>query len=86
MILQALKENYDRKATDPDSGIAPAGWERKEIPFIIVLNRKGDFVQIEDTREGVGKKKRARSFVVPQAVKKTSGIAANLLWDVAGVS
>ncbi len=84
MILQALKEYYDRKATDPDSGIAPAGWERKEIPFIIVLNRKGDFVQIEDTREGVGKKKRARSFVVPQAVKKTSGIAANLLWDVAG--
>jgi len=84
VILQALKEYYDRKATDPDSGIAPAGWERKEIPFIIVLNRKGDFVQIEDTREGVGKKKRARSFVVPQAVKKTSGIAANLLWDVAG--
>ena len=41
-------------------------------------------MQIEDTREGDGKKKRARSFLVPQAVKKTSGIAANLLWDVAG--
>jgi CRISPR-associated protein Csd1 len=76
MILQALKEYYDRKAADPGSGIAPEGWERKEIPFIMVLDRKGKLLQIEDTREGIGKKKRARSFIVPQAVKKTSGIAA----------
>ena len=31
MILQALKEYYDRKAADPASGIAPLGWEWKEI-------------------------------------------------------
>lgn len=84
MILQALKEYYDRKAADPESGIAPEGWEKKEIPFVIVIDREGKLVQIEDTREGEGKKKRARSFVVPQGVKKTSGVAANLLWDVAG--
>ncbi len=84
MILQALKEYYDRKAADPDSGIAPEGWEKKEIPFVIIIDKKGDFVKIEDTREGEGKKKRARSFIVPQGVKKTSGVAANLLWDVAG--
>ncbi len=84
MILQALKEYYDRKAADPESGIAPVGWEKKEIPFIIVIDRDGKFVQIEDTREGDGKKKRARSFIVPQGVKKAAGVAANLLWDVAG--
>jgi CRISPR-associated protein Csd1 len=84
MILQTLKEYYDRKAADPDSGIAPVGWEKKEIPFIIVIGRDGNFIQLEDTREGDGKKKRARSFIVPQGVKKTSGVAANLLWDVAG--
>ncbi|NLW46972.1 MAG: type I-C CRISPR-associated protein Cas8c/Csd1 [Firmicutes bacterium] len=84
MILQALKEYYDRKAADPDSDIAPEGWERKEIPFIIVLDHDGNLIQIEDTRESEGKKKRAKTFLVPQAVKKTSGIAANLLWDVAG--
>ena len=84
MILQALKEYYDRKAADPESGIAPEGWEKKEIPFIIVIDKEENLVQIEDTREGEGKKKRARAFIVPQAVKKTSGIAANLLWDVAG--
>lgn len=84
MILQALKEYYDRKAADPDSDIAPEGWERKEIPFVIVLDHDGNLIQIEDTRECEGKKKRAKTFLVPQAVKKTSGIAANLLWDVAG--
>ncbi|MDD5673734.1 MAG: type I-C CRISPR-associated protein Cas8c/Csd1 [Chitinivibrionales bacterium] len=84
MILQALKEYYDRKAADPESGIAPEGWELKEIPFIIVLDKKGKLVKIEDTREGDGKKRRAKSFLVPQAVKKASGIKANLLWDVAG--
>jgi len=84
MILQALKEYYDRKAADPKSGIAPQGWCVKGISFIIVLDKKGAFVSIQDMREGEGKKKVAKEFVVPQAVKKTSGIAANLLWDTAG--
>ncbi len=84
MILQALKDYYDRMAADPESGIAPEGWEWKEIPFVVVLNQKGELLQIEDTREGEGKKKRGKLFLVPQSVKKTSGVAANLLWDVAG--
>ena len=83
MILQALKEYYDRKAADTESSIAPAGWEWKEIPFVIILDKKGSFVQFEDTREGEGTKKRGKSFLVPQGVKKTSGVAANLLWDSA---
>lgn len=84
MILQALKEYYERKAADPESDIAPEGWEKKEIPFVIVLDPAGRLADIEDTREGEGKKKRAKSFLVPQSVKKTSGIAANLLWDNVG--
>jgi CRISPR-associated protein Csd1 len=84
MILQALKGYYDRKAADPESSIAPTGWEWKEIPFIIVLDKKGSFLRFEDTREGEGIKKRGKSFLVPQGVKKTSGVAANLLWDSAG--
>lgn len=81
MILQALKEYYDRKAVDPESGIAPEGWERKEIPFLIVLSAKGTPVGIDDTREMAGRKLRAKTFLVPQGVKRTVGIAANLLWD-----
>lgn len=81
MILQALKEYYDRKAADPESNMAPLGWEWKEIPYLIVLNSDGIPVSIEDTRQGEGKKKRAKAFLVPQTVKKTSGIASNLLWE-----
>jgi CRISPR-associated protein Csd1 len=83
VILQALKGYYDRKAVDPDVDIAPEGWEWKEIPFVIVIDKNGSFLQIEDTREGDGKKKRGKMFLVPKGAKKTSGITANLLWDTA---
>ena len=81
MILQALKEYYDRKAADPNSGIAPLGWEWKEIPFLIVLKNDGSLVRVEDTQEIIGKKKRAKSYLVPQSVKRSSGVVANLIWD-----
>ncbi len=81
MILQALTEYYDRKAADPDSDIAPPGWEQKELPFLIVLTPDGTPIDIEDTRELAGKKLRAKSFLVPQSVKRAMGIASNLLWD-----
>jgi len=50
MILQALYEYYQRKAADLESGIAPRGYEHKEIPFIIVIDRDGKFVNLEDTQ------------------------------------
>lgn len=81
MILQALKEYYDRKAADPEANMASAGFEWKEIPFVISLDRDGAPVALSSTYEGEGKQRRAKSFLVPQAVKKTSGIASNLLWD-----
>lgn len=81
MILHALKEYYDRKAEDPDSDMAPPGFEWKEIPFVVVLDLHGSPVSIEQTYEGEGKNRRAKRFMVPQAVKKTSGIAANVFWD-----
>lgn len=81
MILQALYDYYQRKAADPGSGIAPEGFEWKEIPFVIVIDRDGNFITLEDTREGDGKKKRAKAFLVPIAEKRTTGVKANLLWD-----
>lgn len=81
MILHALYDYYQRKSADPDAHMAPPGFEWKEIPFIIEIDAQGNLVQIEDTREGEGKKKRARAFLVPQGGKKTSGVVANLLWD-----
>lgn len=83
MILQALNEYYRRKAADPDGGLAPEGFEPKAIPFVLVLDEAGRLVQLADRREGEGKKRAAKTVLVPQGVKKTSGVAANLLWDTA---
>ncbi|MDR2417655.1 MAG: type I-C CRISPR-associated protein Cas8c/Csd1 [Treponema sp.] len=83
MILQALKDYYDRKAADSESGIAPEGLGWVRISFVVLLNENGDFLGIEDYREGEGKKKQGKLFLVPQRVKKAAGIAANLLWDSA---
>jgi len=80
MILQALKEYYDRKAANPQSQMAPPGFEWKEIPFVVVLDHDGNPVGLNSTYEGTGKGRRAKLFLLPQAVKKASNIAANLLW------
>lgn len=81
MILQALNQYYERKAVDPESGIAPEGFEYKEIPFVLVLDTDGGLVNVEDTRQTINKKLRARSFLVPQGEKRASGVKAYLLWD-----
>lgn len=81
MILNALYDYYHRKTSEPDGQLAPFGFEWKEIPFIIQLDKHGNLIQIEDTREGGGKKKIAKKFLLPQGEKKTSGVTANLFWD-----
>ena len=79
MILQALKEYYDRKAADSDSGIAPLGWEWKEIPFRVVFDVNGSFIKIEDTHMG---DKQAHTFLVPILGEgKGGGTKANLFWE-----
>lgn len=85
MILHALHRLYERRASasNPAERLAPIGFEGKAIPFILELARDGRLVQIHDTRTIENKKLLARSELVPQGVKKTSGIAANLLWDTA---
>lgn len=83
MILQALNDYYWRKCDDPDPAqrLPRFGLEQKEIPFILEISAEGDLLQLRDTRELNGKKKVARVFRVPMGIKKTSGVAANLLWD-----
>ena len=80
MILQALAAYYER-TVDAGGDVASEGFQKQEIPSLIILNRNGKFVDLQDTRYSEGKKKIGRTFTVPKAVKKTSGIAANLLWD-----
>ena len=84
MILQALNDYYHRKCADPDprEHLAGFGFEQKEIPFVLEIKADGEVVQLIDTRTPNDKKKLVgRSYRVPLGIKKTSGVAANLLWD-----
>ena len=83
MILHALTQYYQRKA-ESDGGVAPEGFEKKEIPFIIVIDKQGKFIQLEDTRELKGKKKVGRIFLVPKGLGRSGSKSyevSNLLWD-----
>lgn len=83
MILQALDAYYRRKqaAPDPAKRLPAEGLEDKEIPFILEIDVDGTLLDLSDTRTLEGKKKIGQRFLVPQGVKKTSGVAANLFWD-----
>lgn len=85
MILRALYDYYQRLARE--GRVVAPGFQEKEIPFLVVLDRDGRFVDLEDTRTGEGKRRRARRFVVPREVKRSGKNAwqcANLLWDNEG--
>ncbi|MFZ0255898.1 MAG: type I-C CRISPR-associated protein Cas8c/Csd1 [Gammaproteobacteria bacterium] len=85
MILQRLNEYYLRRqrSPNPQDRLPAFGLEEKEIPFVIEIDAEGHLVNLADTRTVEGKKKIGQHFLVPQGVKKTSGVAANLLWDSA---
>lgn len=85
MILQALNDYYRRKQSDPDPAkrLPSFGLEEKEIRFVLEIDATGQLINLSDTRSGEGKKKTGQRFLVPQGIKKTSGVAANLLWDTA---
>ncbi|MBI5135702.1 MAG: type I-C CRISPR-associated protein Cas8c/Csd1 [Nitrospirae bacterium] len=85
MILQALNDYYQRKqrASNPRDRLPAFGLTEREIPLVIEIDAEGRLVNLSDTRSSEGKKKTGQRFLVPQGVKKTSGVAANLLWDTA---
>lgn len=74
MILQALYEYYNRS-----KGSLPAfGRELKEIGFLIVIDKNGNFIRFEDRRID---KKQAQKFLVKKSVGRTNAPAANYLYD-----
>lgn len=82
MILQALCEYYDRKAALGE--MPPYGREWKPIPYLIVINKEGDFLRLESTLEGEGKDKRAKQFMLSHSRGRSgskSWATSNSLWD-----
>ena len=80
MILQALHTLYNRKKDD----LPPPGFESKEIPFLIVIDKNGQFIALQDTRTKDGKKLFSKKFTVPKEKEGRSGKNAwqisNILW------
>jgi CRISPR-associated protein Csd1 len=81
MILQALNEYYGRLRDDPQVDIPEPGFGRQGVHFCLVLDRKGRLLGNPIDLRGENS---AKNLVVPQAVKRSSGIAANFLWDNTG--
>ncbi|MBP1627894.1 MAG: hypothetical protein H6Q00_2369 [Holophagaceae bacterium] len=82
MILQALCEYYERKGD-----LAPDGFARVEIPFLIVINMRGEFCALEDTRQTNGRQMRAREFLFPKPLPRSGSKSyqvTHLLWDHIG--
>lgn len=74
MILKALYDYYDRC-----KGTLPAfGRELKEIGFLVVIDRDGNFLRFEDRRIN---NKQAQTFIVKKQLGRTSAPLANYLYD-----
>lgn len=82
MILKALCEYYDRKAA---LGEMPSyGREWKPIPYLVVINKEGDFLYLESTQEENVKGKSFKDFTVSHYEERSgqrSWETANSLWD-----
>jgi CRISPR-associated protein Csd1 len=83
MILQALCRYYERRNQHPDRArhLPRFGFEEREVPYVLELAPDGTLKAITTTGRREGKKLVGQRYSVPMGVKKTSGIAANLLWD-----
>lgn len=83
MILQALCRYYERRNQHPDRArhLPRFGFEEREVPYVLELAADGTLKAITVTGQREGKKLVGQRYPVPMGVKKTSGIAANLLWD-----
>lgn len=75
-FLSSLVEAYKHLPDAP-----PYGYSIENIGIIIGLNLDGTIASITDWRIGAGKKAKQRPMLVPQAIKRSSGIAPNFLWD-----
>ncbi|EJW11006.1 CRISPR-associated protein, CT1133 family [Rhodovulum sp. PH10] len=78
--LASLVRAYGRMADRNE--VPPFGYSTERIGFVISLDADGVPSGIpSDLRTQEGRKVLGRPLAVPQAVKRTSGKAANFLWD-----
>ena len=67
MIILKLYEYYEQQIACNNSHMPHVGFEERSIPFIILLSRDGDFIELEDCR---GTSVSNTLFLVPKAEKR----------------
>lgn len=77
MIISALCQYYDRLLENPESGVAKPGWCSRQVKYLLVLSPEGELKAIEPCGDG----SRGEEMLVPEQVKRSSGVAANFLCD-----
>lgn len=79
MILQSLCEYYERQSK---IGKMPRyGYENIKISYVIVIDKDGRFINLEDWRIKEKNKFSGREILLPKSVKRTRAVVANFLWD-----
>ncbi len=85
MILQALNRYYDILIKDPQAEVAPFGYGTVNVGFALNLSTEGDLLDVLPlyTQEQRGNKvvEVPRPMIVPEQVKRTSGVNPNFLCD-----
>jgi len=83
-ILQALVGYYERLDSESAKDLPRYGFSRERISYALVLSTDGDVVDVIPWLDTSGKLPRPSLLPVPQPTVRTSGVAANFLWDNTG--
>jgi CRISPR-associated protein Csd1 len=85
MILQALTRYYDILLKDEESDIAPPGYSSTGVSCGLNISEKGELLDVIPLYELVqrGKKleEKNKRMVVPEQVKKASGVVSNFMCE-----
>lgn len=83
MILQALVDYYESLAAQ--GKLAKPGWGEVKIAYALDISQTGDLLGIRTLLNQVtqGKKmvNKPQTMLLPEATKRSSGVAAQFLWD-----
>ena len=85
MILQALNRYYDILSEDTESDIAPPGYSSVGVSFALNISAKGEILDVFPLLQQEQRGKKTvdvpRRMILPEQVKKTSGINSNFLCE-----
>lgn len=85
MILQALTRYYDILSKDPESDIAPPGYSSVGVSFALNISAQGELLDVfplfQQVQVGNKMLEKPRRMIVPEQVKKTSGISSNFMCE-----